>query len=259
MRLYAFSCGVLESQKQLFTLGRGVGEPFTVPVPFYLIDHPKGLVLFDTGNALAVAQDPEKHWGSVVESYRPIMTEADFVVNQLQTMGIGPDDITYVILSHLHLDHAGGVGAFPKARYVVQRDELHFAYAPDSSQSAAYIRADFDRPVDWLILEGWQDDGFDLFGDGSICIWFSPGHTPGHQSLRLNLQESGPIVLTGDSCYTLENLEEEILPGLIWSPDEALRAIRRLRDERRRCDAKIFTGHDPEAWKTIKRAPDSYA
>jgi N-acyl homoserine lactone hydrolase len=258
MRLYAFSCGVLESQKHLFTSGRGVGEPFTVPVPFYLIDHPKGLVLFDTGNALAVAQDSESHWGSVVESYRPRMNEEDFVVNQLQAMGYAPEDIAYVVLSHLHLDHAGGIGYFPNARYVVQRDELHFAYVPEFYQKAAYIRKDFDRPVDWLILEGWHDDGFDLFGDARIRIWFSPGHTPGHQSLRLNLQESGLIILTGDSCYTLENLEEDVLPGVVWSPSETIRSINRLREERRRFGAKIFTGHDPEAWKEIKKAPSSY-
>ncbi|MGR8998261.1 MAG: MBL fold metallo-hydrolase, partial [Gammaproteobacteria bacterium] len=93
-------------------MGRGIGQPFTVPVPFFLIEHPRGKVLFDTGNALAVAVDKVKHWGqAIIDAYDPIMTVDDYVVNQLQRIGIDADEITHVVLSHLHLDHAGGVGA----------------------------------------------------------------------------------------------------------------------------------------------------
>ena len=259
MRLYAFSSGILESQKHLFTAGRGMGVPFNVPVPFYLIDHPKGKVLVDSGMALAVAKDPKAHWGSAVNVYRPVMTEEDFVVNQLALLGVHPEDIAFVIQTHLHLDHAGGVACFSKSRIIVQRDELHFAYVPDYYQKGAYIRADFDHPLDWMILEGWRDDQYDLFGDGRIVIWFTPGHTPGHQLVRLDLPESGPIILTGDACYTEENLNDDVLPGLVWSPPETVRAIRRLREERRIFGTRIFTGHDPEAWTRVRKAPDFYA
>lgn len=258
MKLYFFECGTLESQKHFFTFGRGTGEPFTVPVPFFLIDHPKGKVLFDTGNALNVAADPEKHWGDVVRIYYPKMHPEQFVTHQLQHIGIEPEAIDYVVLSHLHLDHAGGVGYFPRAKYVVQRQELHWAYVPDFYQKAAYIRADFDREVDWLILEGRDDDDYDLFGDGSLRIWFTPGHTPGHQSLLVRLERSGDFLLSGDSCYTEEILNEDVLPGLVWQPSEAIRSIRRLRQARDALGVQIVTGHDPVAWAKFRKSPNFY-
>ncbi|MFM8330579.1 MAG: N-acyl homoserine lactonase family protein [Candidatus Methylumidiphilus sp.] len=258
MKLYFFACGTLESQKHLFTAGRGIGQPFTVPVPFFLIDHPKGKVLFDTGNALPVATDPHGHWGNAAKAYYPNMAEGDYILNQLQAIGVNAEDIAYVILSHLHLDHAGGVGAFPNAQYIVQRAELHWAYVPDFYQKGAYIRADFDRDVEWMILEGRDDDDYDVFGDGTIRIWFTPGHTPGHQSILVKLPESGAFLLTGDSCYTEEILNEEVLPGLVWSPSEALRSIKRLRAARDNWGVKVVTGHDPVAWANFNKAPEYY-
>ena len=258
MKLYLFSCGTLTSQKQYFTSGRGVGEPFTVPVPFFLIDHPKGKVLFDTGNGLGVAKNPAAHWGDLVNIYYPNMREEDYVTHQLKRIGVSPDEIAYVILSHLHLDHAGGVGEFPKAKYIVQRDELHWAYVPDFYQKKAYIRADFDKEVAWLILDGRDADNYDVFGDGRLVIWITPGHTPGHQSLLVKLDHAGEFLLTGDSCYTEEILNEDVLPGLVWSPSVALRSIQRLRQARDAKGITVITGHDPFAWERFKPAPYFY-
>jgi N-acyl homoserine lactone hydrolase len=259
MKLYFFAGGILKSQKQFFTAGRGLLEPFDVPVPYFLIEHPKGYVLFDTGNALEVAQDKNKHWKGIVQAYDPVMKEDEWCVNQIKKVGVKPEDIKYVILSHLHLDHAGGVGHFPNAKYIVQRDELHFAYVPDYYMKGAYIRADFDKDVDWFILEGWRNDKFDVFGDGSLIIYFTPGHTPGHQSLLVNLEKDGPMFLTADSCYTSENIDEDVLPGLCWGPQEAVRSIQRMRYLRDQFGVKIVTGHDPEGWKTFKKAPEYYS
>ncbi|MFZ7102536.1 MAG: N-acyl homoserine lactonase family protein [Peptococcaceae bacterium] len=257
MKLYGFESGVLKSQKQYFTAGRGVGQPFNVPVPFFLIEHPGGYVLFDTGNALEVTQDKHKHWGDAVAAYDPVMTEEQWVVNAIKKIGVGPEDIKYVILSHLHLDHAGGVGHFPNAKYIVQREELHFAYVPDYYMKSAYIRADFDKDVNWFILEGWQDHKFDVFGDGKLIIYFTPGHTPGHQSLLINLEKTGPVFLSADSCYTTENLNEDCLSGLVTLPRQAVQSVRTMRNLRDQ-GVKIITGHDPEAWKEFKQAPAFY-
>ena len=258
MRLYMFEAGVLKSQKQYFTLNQGFGDTFDVPVPFFLIDHPKGKVLFDTGNALEVVNNKEEHWGGVIAAYDPVMTEEQWCVNAIKKVGVAPEDISYVILSHLHLDHAGGVGHFPNARYVVQRDEMHFAYVPDPYMKGAYIRKDFDKDVDWLILEGWEQDRFDLFGDGSIEIWFTPGHTPGHQSILVNLPNSGPMFFAADACYTQSNLEDGVLPGLMWSAGETVRSVERMRYLKEARGVKIVTGHDPESWKSVKQAPEYY-
>lgn len=258
MRLYMFEAGTLKSQKQFFTLNQGFGDFFEVPVPFCLIDHPRGKVLFDTGNALEVVNNKHEHWGGVVAAYDPVMTEEQWCVNAIKKVGCAPEEIKYVILSHLHLDHAGGVGHFPNARYVVQRDELHFAYVPDPYMKGAYIRKDFDKDVDWMILEGWRDDRFDLFGDGTIEIWFTPGHTPGHQSMLVNLQNSGPMFFAADSCYTQANLVEGVLPGLMWSAGETVKSVQRMRYLQETLGVQIITGHDPESWKSVKQAPEYY-
>ena len=260
MRLRVYQCGVLKSRKHLFTMGRGVGVEFTVPVPFFLIEHPKGLVLYDTGNAKEVAVDKIKHWGKgVCDAYDPVMTEADFVVEQLRRDGFKPEDVTHVVLSHLHLDHAGGVGAFPKAKYLVQRAEMHYAYVPDFFQKGAYIRADFDKPdLDWVLLEGQGDIRGDLFGDGAITILPTPGHTPGHQSLLVRLPESGPWLLTGDSAYTEEIMDEDVLPGLVQSPSKAVKSIAKMRYLRDTHGVRVVTGHDPEAFAKLRLSPHAY-
>jgi len=260
MKLYMFECGILKSQKHLFTMGRGIGEPFDVPVPFFLIEHDKGKVLYDTGNALEVAKDKVKHWGeAVVAAYDPIMTEDQYVVNQLAKVGVKPKDITHVIFSHLHLDHAGGCGEFPNAIYFVQRAEMQYAYVPDFYQAGAYIRADFDKPyLNWYLLEGDKEDFYDVFGDGNLQILFTPGHTPGHQSLLVKLDNWGPTLLTGDSIYTEEILEENVLPGLVYSPPDAVKSIKKMRNLRRVQGVRIITGHDPVAWPRLKKAPEYY-
>lgn len=258
MKMYMFEAGILKSQQHFFTLNKGVGAAFDVPVPFTLIDHPKGKVLFDTGKAYETIHDKQAHWGGILAAYDPVMTEDQWCVNAIRKVGCAPEDIKYVILSHLHLDHAGCVGHFPNAQYLVQRDELHFAYVPDPYMKAAYIRKDFDKDVPWLILEGWKDDGFDLYGDGAITVHFTPGHTPGHQSVLVDLKNTGPVFLAADSCYTTDNLDNGILPGLMWNAGETVRSVNRMRHLQAAKGVTVMTGHDPVAWKSIRQAPEYY-
>ncbi len=260
LRLYFFSCGSLKTELQYFKMNQGLGDPYEVPVPYFLITHPRGNVLFDGGNALEVAQDPRAHWGEeVVEAYEPVMTEADFVVNRLQAMDVDPASVRYVIQSHLHLDHSGAVGHFPNAEYVVQRRELEYAYTPDWFQRPAYIRADFDRDVDWRFLDGENDDGYDLFGDGTIKTLFTPGHAPGHTSLVVTLEETGPVMLTADACYTMDHYNNAVLPGLIHSASDVASSVQKIHRAVDALGAMVVTGHDPDEWPGFKKAPEYYA
>lgn len=259
VKLYFFECGTLKSEKHLFTLNRGVGVPFEVPVPFYLMQYNGKNILFDTGNALEVAIDPQKHWGEVVNTYFPKMTEQQFVSNQLKNiLGISSDEIDYVILSHLHLDHAGGVGAFENATYIVHEKEYEWAFSPDCDQKSAYINQDISKNVDWLKINNEFLSAYDLFNDGAIKIYPTPGHTPGHLSVLVNLGNSRPMFLTSDSCYTEENLNDNIASGLVWGEQESIKSLEFIRKMQAE-NIEIVVGHDPIAWKKFKKAPEFYS
>lgn len=258
LRLYFFRCGTLRTYTQYIKMNEGMGEWYEVPVPFFLITHPRGNVLFDGGNALEVAQDAHGHWGEVAEVYTPHMSEDEFVVNQLQAMDVDPASIRYVVQSHLHLDHSGAIGHFPNAQYVVQRRELEYAYAPHWFQVPAYIRADIDQDVNWLFLYGEQDDAFDLFGDGTMKTLFTPGHAPGHTSLLVTLEEAGPMMLTADACYTMDHYNNEALPGLLHSASDCANSVQKIRRTVDSLGATVITGHDPDAWPKFKQAPEYY-
>ncbi|MDQ3842072.1 MAG: N-acyl homoserine lactonase family protein [Actinomycetota bacterium] len=259
LRLYFFSCGSLKTTMENIKMNEGLGELYEVPVPFFLITHPRGNVLFDGGNALEVGQDAREHWGAVVDVYEPVMTEDDFVVNQLQAMDVDPASVRYVVQSHLHLDHSGAVGHFPNAQYVVQRRELEYAYTPHWFQAPAYIRSDFDRDVDWLFLEGEHDDYYDLYGDGTMKMLYTPGHAPGHMSLVVNLEETGAMVLTADACYVMEHYNNEALPGLLHSASDCADSVQKIRRTVDALEATVVTGHDPNEWPNFKKAPEYYA
>ena len=126
--------------------------------------------------------------------------------------------------SHLHLDHTGAIGRFPNAIHVVQRAEYEYAFTPDWFAVASYIRKDFDKTdLQWLFLDGKATDFYDLFGDGTVRLIFTPGHSVGHQSFLIHLPKTGPILLTADAAYTLDHWNEKALPGF-WPRHGALGA-----------------------------------
>lgn len=257
-KLYFFDCGTLKSEKHLFTLNKDIGKPFEVPVLFFLIQHNDKNILFDTGCALEVSKNPEKHWGNIVNTYFPFMTEEQYVINQLKNISINPEDIDYVILSHLHLDHAGGVGSFPNAVHIVHKKEVEWAFNLECPQKSAYIMQDIDKNIKWYQLENGFEEVYDLFKDGIIEIFSTPGHTPGHLSLLINLQNSKPMFLTSDSCYTKENLCDNVPPGLAWDVESSTKTLNWIRELRSK-NVEIVAGHDPNTWKKFKKAPEYYS
>lgn len=86
----------------------------------------------------------------------------------------------------------------------------------------------------------------------------TPGHTPGHQSILVNLPNTGPLFFAADSCYTEENIANDVLPGLMWSAGETVKSVQRMKNLQDMCGATIVTGHDPEGWKQYKQAPEYY-
>jgi glyoxylase-like metal-dependent hydrolase (beta-lactamase superfamily II) len=258
VKLYMFDTGVLKCNYHDIYLN-GADAPFEIPVPFFLITHPKGNVVVDGGTPVECATDPKGHWGEISDFFTPVMAPEQGCVSQLKRLGVEPETVRHVVLSHLHLDHVGAVGRFPKATHVVQRVEWEYAHAPDWFACGAYVRKDFDRPgLDWLILEGEWGDFYDLYGDGSIVLIRSPGHTCGHQSILVRPTAASPVLLAVDAADTLDHFEERALPGALHSAIDAVRSVQKLRAVQRKTGALVVAGHDPQQWSTLRKAPEYY-
>jgi N-acyl homoserine lactone hydrolase len=261
VRLYMFECGTLKCELQNIKMNQGLGDPYEIPVPWFLITHPKGNVVIDGGNAAACATDPEKHWGATSSVYWPVMDEKQACVPALEEAGVDPSSVRFILQSHLHLDHTGAVAAldaFSNAKVVATRAEYQYAHGPDWFAGGAYIDADFMKDgVDWVLLEE-TDDGYDLYGDGVIRMWQSPGHAPGHQSFEVTLPESGSMLLTVDAAYTTDHWDETALPGFLASTVDTVRSVRKLHRIAERSGSTVVTGHDPDAWPKFKHAPEAY-
>lgn len=258
IRLYMFQTGSLRTKSKYIKMNQGE-EDFEIPVPWFLIKHPLGNVVIDGGNAMEVAIDKRGHWGSVVDIYDPVMTVHENCLEQCRSVGVEPQDVRFVVQSHLHLDHSGAVGRFPNAQHIVQRSEYEYAFDPDWFSAGAYIRADFDRPgLNWKFLGGEYTDNFDLFGDGVIRMIFTPGHSPGHQSFLVTLPNSGPILLAIDAAYTVDHWDNKALPGLVCSSVDAANSVAKLHKIAEDTGAIVVTGHDPDTWKSFRKGPHEY-
>jgi len=265
MRLYVFSSGWLTIDKSALQTG-GTGK-ITVPVAFFLIKHPKGNVLFETGNNDKVITDPS-YWGPLAEMLSPESRKPDLAIDlQLNKAGVTPSDINYVILGHMHLDHAGNVGKFPGATIVYQRDEIVNAFWPKPGFAGPYITADFamlrsnvgeNAPSRQKVIE--LNGDLDLFGDGSIYIHRNVGHTPGSQMAVVRLPKTGPVVLTSDTCYLMDNLQKDVLPSvaLAYDPAGILNGYSWIKHLMSAEGADVIFAHDPETFKKHKQAPEYY-
>ncbi|MCD2178632.1 AttM family quorum-quenching N-acyl homoserine lactonase [Rhizobium sp. C1] len=253
-----FQTGTLRTKTKYIKMNQGEGD-FEIPVPWFLIKHPQGNVVIDGGNAVEAAIDKRGHWGAVVDAYDPVMPVSENCVDQLKMVGVSAQDVRYVVQSHLHLDHTGAIGRFPKAQHIVQRSEYEYAFKPHWFSAGAYIRADFDRPgLNWKFLGGEFTDNFDLFGDGTVRMIFTPGHSPGHQSFLITLPESGPILLTIDAAYTVDHWENRALPGLVTSSMQAADSVTKLRRIAKDTNAMVVTGHDPVTWPSFRKSPQDF-
>jgi glyoxylase-like metal-dependent hydrolase (beta-lactamase superfamily II) len=227
-----------------------------VPVPFFLIRHAQGDVLVDGGNPLAVARDSHAHWGALADVFEVHMTEEEHCVAQLRRLGVGPDSVGHVVQTHLHIDHTGALGHFPNATIIVHARELAAARASEDPLASGYVRKDYERPeLRWRPAEG----ELDLFGDGTVRLLETPGHSAGHMSLLLELEETGPVLLTADAIDNRAQWEGREHPRALFSREQASRSLERLRELARQTDALLLLGHDADDWSRLKHAPECYA
>ena len=241
--------------------------PIQIPVGFYVIQHPKGNVLFDTGNNDKIIEDPS-YWGQNFDAIQPVNTPDVAIDVQLEKIGLTPDDIDYVVVSHMHLDHGGNVGKFPNSTLIIQQDEIDYAMWPDDPFTGPFIPADawvLRAPVgsgqpNAMSMVILQDEDMDIFGDGSVIVKSWQGHTRGHQAMLIRLPQTGSVILVGDNVYFQENVEKNIPPNLVlaYNPAGIMEFYDWIRYMRASEGAQFFTAHDPDEFKAAKKAPDFY-
>jgi len=248
IKLFAMTCGRLTGDLgRLMEGGEGRAD---LPIPAYLIEHPKGTVLFDTGLHPDCQHDPAARVGTRLTGLFAFdFYPGEEVSARLEAIGRDPARIEIIVNSHFHFDHVGGNALIPNAVMVVQKREWEAGLTPEIAAAHGYNRADFDLGHKLVEIDGEHD----LFGDGSVVCLPTHGHTPGHQSLRLRLA-SGEVVLAADACYFCRTLRERRLPQRVYDRQAMLDSLDKLA-RLEATGARIFFGHDSEFWKGVPQAP----
>ncbi len=231
-----------------------------LPVPAFLVEHPSaGALVIDTGLHPSCANDVSGNMGRAARFvYLPRMEHDQALRVQLPARGVELADVRVVIMTHLHVDHASAVSEFPGATFLVDRRE--WAAAAAGGFRDGYHHRQFDHAFDWRSVDYESEPvesfagfarSFDVFGDGSVRLVSTPGHTPGHQSVVLRCAH-GEVLVVGDAAYTEAELRGEARPLLVGDGHLHRRSLREIADYRRQTpDALLIPGHDPGFWPTL--------
>jgi N-acyl homoserine lactone hydrolase len=238
--LRAFTCGWFQSPLSFF-LGGEDRSVVRAPIPAYLIEHPKGKALFDTGLGLRFRRPIEERLAHDATGFE--FDESADIAMRLRAAEVDPAKIDWIINSHFHADHCGGNASIPNATIVVQRREREAARTMNGDRF--YDPADYDQGHPVLALDGEHD----LFGDGTVRIVPTYGHTPGHQSVIVKL-DSGEVLLAADCCYLERSLDGLVTAPGDHDPEQARITLERLATLRRG-GTRIFYGHDGGFWKSL--------
>jgi N-acyl homoserine lactone hydrolase len=233
-------------------------EWLKIPVPAFLIEHPGvGRILVDTGLHASVAVDPKQNMGGLIGRFYTFEMEPDqSAAAQLRARGIEASDIGVVVMTHLHMDHASAISDFTEATYVLGEGEWA-AFNARRATFNGYIQKQAAHAVDYRevvydtrLAHSYSTFGhsFDLFGDGSVRLVFTPGHSVGHQSLIVRLGHREAL-LAGDAIYYIDALDHERRSHFLQDEHNWRRSLREIQLYRRENpDALIIPSHDAELW-----------
>lgn len=249
-RLHPLWLGEACCDKSVVSPGVGDGVRIHIPILGYLIVADSGRrILVDTGIHRSHIEDPDRTWRGTdfAAALRPVMRLEDSVDHRLAVLGLRGSDVTDVINTHLHFDHAGNNDAFPNATFYVQRS--HYEAAVDNpSFPNQYWRLE---GLNYHLLDGETD-----LGDG-ISVFPTPGHTPGHQSVLVRLDSGQNVILCGDAIYEEDNVRHDAWGGHA-DPSQARRSALDLIERARGLKATVLYGHDAEQWKTVIQSAGWY-
>ena len=244
-RLYVLDCGQnIGKDQSRWSPGVNEGKSIEFSDNCYLIRHAKGLLLWDTGIPDAVAAMPD---GMVVANGAITQRRAKTLAAQLVEIGVKPADIAYVAVSHTHGDHVGNLALFPSSTILIQGTEYEWAMTQPVKPAFAAT-----QPIEKLTGDR------DVFGDGSVMILSTPGHTPGHQSLLVVLAKSGPVLLSGDAVHFRDNWENRRVPSMNTNREQTLASMQRIASVMETRKAQLWINHDKAQSAQLRYGPAYY-
>ena len=256
-KLYRLDCGhSLANDESVWTPGENVGREIEFSSTCWLIKHGSAWLIWDTGVPETSLNDP-RGWSTLPKL---IVYHLDrSLTDQLAEIGLKPGDIGRVAISHTHGDHIGNMGLFPSSTIVMQQAEYNWIHSPNGpndnvNQLMALARQLLGTPEKLQLIDGDTD----VFGDGSVMLVSTPGHTPGHQSLLIHLRNSGFIILSGDVVHLQGNFQKDIVPSLNTSKPESIASMEKVRHLIAVYKAALFINHDKNQTGTLKLIPAFY-
>jgi glyoxylase-like metal-dependent hydrolase (beta-lactamase superfamily II) len=248
-RLYVIDCGTLVyNRPEDYQLTREQVADTNMSVPCFLVIHPRGILLFDTGLSDRLVGRPL--WENVDEGYGQIRFNT--LRGALADIGVTPADITYLAISHSHWDHIGNANDYAGSTWLTQKAEREFMFGP-SAEKAYLPRYDALAQAKQVVFEGDHD----VFGDGTVVLKFTPGHTPGHQALYVKLAHTGGVVLSGDLYHYCEERSLHRMPKeeeTTGTPASREMMEKFLKEKH----AQLWIGHCPAFFKNAIKSPGWY-
>jgi len=256
-RLYRLDCGhSLANDESVWTPGENVGRDIEFSSTCWLIKHGREWLLWDTGVPESSLNDP-KGWSTLPKLIVYHLDKS--LTDQLAEIAFKPGDIGRVAISHTHGDHIGNMALFPNSIILMQRAEYTWIHSPNGpnenvNQLMALARKLLGEPKNLQLIDGDTD----VFGDGSVTLLATPGHTPGHQSLLVHLRNSGYIILSGDVVHLQENFAKNIVPTLNTDKAQSIASMARVRQLMTTYKAPLFINHDKRQTDQLKLLPAFY-
>ena len=258
-RLYVLDCGMLnidpEGVARYHVTEKEVVEA-RMPVPCFLVVHPKGVLLWDTG----VIPDADVEKAAPKPALYDVNAVSHAVVSrtlrsQLAALGYKPADITYVAVSHAHKDHTANLNEFAASTWLVRPAEREFMWKPNNER----VEPKFYSQLEHSKSISLDRDEYDVFGDGVVLLKAAPGHTPGHQVLVLNLSKSGRVMVAGDLYHYLpERTFQRKPPDNEFSVEQSAASRAMIEEYLKKTGTAIWIQHDFRANAKLKKAPAFY-
>jgi glyoxylase-like metal-dependent hydrolase (beta-lactamase superfamily II) len=248
LKMYVLDGGYIDL-KDLLSFSQDsvyAGQRMVVEDPVFLIDHPKGRLIWDSGVPDTFADREEEPTSLFVGYIR------EKLIDQLASMNLTPDSIDYLALSHTHWDHAGNANYFTKSTWLVNEKEYEWVFQEEYPGRSTYV--DSLQNSNKITFR----DSYDVFGDSAVVVYAMPGHTIGHSVLLVRLKDTEPLLLTGDLYHFIEQREFKRTPRFNYDVDISQKSMEAFEKLAAKFNARVIIQHDKRHYVDLPKYPEYF-